>query len=379
MLARIALNNYNCFVGFEIRLPRRLLLVGSNGSGKTSLWEAIAALQDFLVRGSDVADVFPTRSRTRWLRDNTQSFSIDVSQGDKTYTYTLEIQHDLVRRTAAIELEKLSLGDRPLYENRAGEVRLYGDELRIDGMPRTVFPFGRRRSFLADVEPRPDNTHVTAFREAVADFWLMKPSPRIEPTTAEEGGWLERDGRNFPSWFRGVLADKPEIGTLLNEALRPSMPGLRRIYFEKISQKVRELVLESQVDGREFPISVSELSDGQRSLMLLHGLLLGAYEHAGLAFLDEPDLGLAPHEIQPWLAQAVNALDNHDGQLFVISHHPAVIDYLAPDMTLRFWRPSGGRTRIDEITLETTGGTRVSEWLSRSWAYEDEHEEESET
>ncbi|MBK9752784.1 MAG: ATP-binding protein [Nannocystis sp.] len=114
------------------------------------------------------------------------------------------------------------------------------------------------------------------------------------------------------------------------------------------------------------------MSDGQRSLLLLHGLLVGAFDRASMAFLDEPELGLAPHEMQPWLAQATAALDEHDGQLFVISHHPAVVDYLAPERTLRFSRPRGGPTRIDEITLETTGGVRVSEWLSRSWAYEDD-------
>lgn len=62
----------------------------------------------------------------------------------------------------------------------------------------------------------------------------------------------------------------------------------------------------------------------------------------------------------------------------MISHHPQVLDYLASARTFRFSRPGGGATRVDEVTLETTGGTRVSEWLSRPWAYEDEHEKPEE-
>ena len=263
-----------------------------------------------------------------------------------------------------------------LYESKDGEVRIYGDVPRPDRTPRVNFPFGRKRSFLPDIEPRPDNAHIMAFRAAIGDIWLVKHSPaHLRPTTAEEGGWLERDGSNFSSWFRDVLADRPEVGSLLNEALRPTMPGLQKIAFEKISQKVRELMLQFRTESHDYAISASELSDGQRSLLLLHGLLIGAFDRAGLAFLDEPELGLAPHEMQPWLAQATAALGGHDGQLFVISHHPAVIDYLAPERTLRFSRPGGGRTRIDEITLETTGGARVSEWLARPWAYEDENAE----
>lgn len=65
MLTRVAIHNYNCLVDFEIELPRRLVLVGSNGSGKTSVWEALVGLQDLLVRGDEATNVFPTRSLTR--------------------------------------------------------------------------------------------------------------------------------------------------------------------------------------------------------------------------------------------------------------------------------------------------------------------------
>lgn len=375
MLTRISINNYNCLVGFELlEVPRRLLLVGSNGSGKSSLWEALVALQDLIVRGADVTDAFPTRSLTRWLRNATkQRFEIDVLVNGENYTYILDLQHDTVKATASIVGEQLSLGGRILYESKEGEVGIYGDVARPDGKPRIQFPFNRKRSFLPDIEARPDNTHIIAFRAAVGELWLIKHNPaRLEPTTAEEGAWLERDGRNFASWFRGVLADRPEVGNLLNEALRPAMPGLQKIAFEKISQKVRELMLQFRSDNYDYSVSVSELSDGQRSLLLLHGLLIGAFDRPALAFLDEPEIGLAPHEMQPWLAQAMAALE--DGQLLVISHHPAVVDYLAPERTLRFSRPRGGPTRIDEITLETTGGVRVSRWLASTSAYEDEHE-----
>jgi len=376
MLTRVSICNYACFAEVELVLPRRLLLVGSNGSGKSSLWQVLVALQDVIVRGRDVAEVFPTRSLTRWQdHGGIQAFAIDVQCGADIYTYALELQHDPARLTASIHCEQLRRGEQLLYENRDGEVRIFGDEPRVDGLPHTTFPFGRKRSFLPDIEARPDNTHIMAFREALGDLWLIKHSPaQLAPTSAEEAAWLERDGSNFASWFRGVLADRPEVGSLLNEALRPTLPGLQRIAFEKISPKVRELMLHFRTDAHDYSVSADELSDGQRSLLLLHGLLVGAFNRRVVAFLDEPEIGLAPHEMQPWLAQATAALEQHDGQLFVISHHPAVIEHLAPERTIRFSRPGGGPTRIDEVTLETTGGASVSEWLSLPWVYEAEHE-----
>jgi predicted ATPase len=376
MLTRLSIHNYNCFVEFEIELPRRLLVVGSNGSGKTSLWTALVGLQDLIVRGADVADVFPTRTLTRWLRDTeAQRFAIDVRVGADTYTYELVVEHDATRLKPVIASEQLSLAGRVLYESRDGQVRLHGDVPGVDSEPLANFPFGRKRSFLPDIEARVDITRIMAFRAAVGDLWLIKHSPaQMVSTTAEEGVWLQRDGSNFSSWFRGVLADRPEVGSLLNDALRPTLPGLQKIAFERVSPKVRELMLQFRTDGHDYAISASELSDGQRSLLLLYGLLVGAFDRTGLAFLDEPELGLAPHEMQPWLAQATAALEQHDGQFFVISHHPAVVDYLAPERTIRFSRPHGGPTRIDEVTLETTGGVSVSEWLSSPWLYEAEHE-----
>jgi predicted ATPase len=62
MLSRIHLHNDNCFVNFELALSQRLLIVGSNGSGKSSLWEALAGIQGVAVRGHEVSDAFPTRA-----------------------------------------------------------------------------------------------------------------------------------------------------------------------------------------------------------------------------------------------------------------------------------------------------------------------------
>lgn len=376
MLTSVSIHNYNCFAEFVLALPRRLLLVGSNGSGKTSLWEALAAIQDFAVRGAEAADVFPTRSLTRWLAgESVQRFGLDLSVGTETFHYTLEIAHDLARRVPQVRCERLAASGETLYEAIDGDVRLFGDRPRPE--PRTQFPFGRKRSFLAGIEPRSDNRRTIAFREALGEIWLLEPSlRRFDATTSAEETWLERDGANFPSWLRSVLADRPEIGASLNDALRPVLPGLKGVSFERMSSEIRELMLSFQVAGADFKLSASELSDGQRALLLLHGFLIAAGDRAGTVFLDEPELGLAPHEMQPWLAAMAAALEARQGQLIVISHHPAVIDYMAPEQTVRFFRPGGGPARVEPVTLETTGGAPLSDWLARPWAYEDEHEQQ---
>jgi predicted ATPase len=374
MLKRLQIHNFNCFADLELDLTSRMLLVGSNGSGKTSLWEAMRNLRAIIVQGAEVGSVFPTRSLTRWLlNEPVQRLVMDLASAGQEYRYTIEILHDPVRRVAAIQREQLLANGLALYESSEEEVRLYGDDPKP--APRTRFPFGRKRSFLPELDGS-EHRLALAFREAIASFWLLAPSPqRIETTTAGETTWLHPSGKNFLSWFRGLALERPRLLQDLTETLEPAMPGLRRISFARISSEVRELRLTFKVRETEYDLSIGELSDGQRSLLLLHGFLLGAMDRAALTFIDEPETGLAPHEMQPWLASMSSALDQHGGQALFISHHPAVIDYLAPARTVRFSRPGGGPARTDEITLETTGGTTVSEWLSRPWAYEDEDEE----
>jgi predicted ATPase len=372
MLNSISIHNFHCFVNFKLDLPRRLSLVGSNGSGKTSLWEVLAGLQDVVVRGVEAEVVFPTHSLTRWLRDDPmQRFAIELTLGTDTYRYELEILHDTRRRSPSIHYERLTAGGSALYEAIDGEVRLYGDDPRPE--PRTQFPFNRKRSFLPDLEARNDNQRLITFREALADLWLLAPATRqLASTTGDEESWLDREGKNFASWWRDRLLERPELGHALPEALRPTLPGLQAVGYQSISREVRELMLTFHAQGQEYKLSMDELSDGQRALLLLYGVLLGALDGAAVVFIDEPERSLAPHEMQPWLAEMSKALDTHDGQALVISHHPVVIDYMAPSGTVRFSRPGGGAARTEEVTLETTGGRLVSEWISRPWAYEGE-------
>ncbi|MDC0745554.1 AAA family ATPase [Polyangium mundeleinium] len=371
MLKRISIHNFKCFVDFDLDLPRISLVVGSNGSGKTSLWEVLAGLQDVIVRGADISTAFPTRTLTRWRKDEpVQRFGLTLENDEGTYQYDLEVGHDEKRRIPTIRREELRSGNRTLHKTIDGAITVqHGHSLR------KRLAFSRKLSYLSAMEASDANEFLIAFRESVANLWLLAPSPRrIEPTTQAEANWLDRDGANFASWWRGILVERTEVSARLLEALRPAMPGLQGITFERMSSEVRELMLNFRIRGSDYKLSASELSDGQRSLLLLYGFLYGALDRPATVFIDEPETNLAPHEMQPWLSAMRMAIEDHGGQVLVISHHPEVIDYVASAHTIQFRRPHGGPAMTNEVTLETTGGRPVSEWLSRPWAYEDEEE-----
>lgn len=48
MLKRLYIDNFRCFVNFEYKPERKQLLLGANGSGKSSLLDAVRAVQAFV-------------------------------------------------------------------------------------------------------------------------------------------------------------------------------------------------------------------------------------------------------------------------------------------------------------------------------------------
>ena len=47
MLERLYVTNYRCLVNFEFRPNSKQLLIGGNGSGKTTVLDVLALLRDF--------------------------------------------------------------------------------------------------------------------------------------------------------------------------------------------------------------------------------------------------------------------------------------------------------------------------------------------
>ena len=85
---------------------------------------------------------------------------------------------------------------------------------------------------------------------------------------------------------------------------------------------------------------------------------------AGTLLLDEPENYVGLQLIQPWLVELADAMRD-EGQLFVISHHPEVIDYLAADHALLFERPGGGPTRVQHNPFDRNKGLKASELVAR--------------
>ena len=54
-------DNFRCLLNFELELDEANVLLDADGSGKTSVLSILKKIQDLIVRGSKVGEVFPAR------------------------------------------------------------------------------------------------------------------------------------------------------------------------------------------------------------------------------------------------------------------------------------------------------------------------------
>ena len=366
MLQRLYVDNYKCLVNFDLRLERLTLLLGVNGVGKTAVLDVVAALRRILIDGVQVTheDVFPTSSLTRWQARDVQVFEYGVLLDEVVFEYRLEVEHERSSRRARICLERLPGEGEPLFECRLGQVQLYRD----DGSAGPTFTVDWSESNLGRVAPGEDNRRLTRFVDFVRGILVCGLRPeRFATESLREAEVLKRHGGNFADWHRHHVLEQPESTVRLKRTLREVLTGFRDIRLERVGVEARALMLRFADSGEDYPMRFDELSDGQRALVVLYGLLYLRVGQDGVLFVDEPDNYVALAEIQPWLMEMSDLMLP---QVVLCSHHPELIDYLGGERGLLLVREESGAVTVrrpDTASLE--GGLKLSEAVARGWAH----------
>lgn len=367
MLKRLYANNYRCLVNFEIEFDELTLLMGPNGGGKSTLFDLLYGIRHLLVdKDASIGRVFPPRDLTAWVDKTEQTFELDVRGDDGLFSYKLVISHDPEIRKQRIELEHLLLDGKPLFEFRRGEVQLYHD----DHEPGPRYPFDWTISALSTIAPRNDNRKLTWFKKWVERMLIISLQPRaMSSETEEETEWLNRDGANFPSWYRYISQEHQDKTLQLTERLRDTIAGFHAFKLEQAGKhRILKVGFNSEDQrGRPVYFDIDQLSDGQRVMIVLYTLLLGLQDLGHALFIDEPENYIALPEIQPWLMELNNARGEHFAQAVLISHHPELIDYLGPECGRWIERDPLGPTRVKRIPDRLDEGLKLSEQIARGW------------
>lgn len=359
MLERIYLDNILTFENFEWRPGPLAILLGESGSGKTGLFDVFRRIRDFLRDEGSTREIFGAATRTRWSRRREQTVEIDVRGDGGLYRYQLKLTHQDDEPTTYVSSERLHFDEVLLVEFVVGDLHLFGD----DGRPGHSFRARATRSGVGAVEPGKDNRRLSWFKSWIADIWVVRPDPRamehrVDPAETE---LLAEDLKNFGAWYLKELQSRPGAMFKAASALGGVLEG-----FLELHERGGHVYARFGDDSASSSFRFDELSDGQRALIALY-VLRYRIAGPGMSFLcDEPDNYVALREVQPWLLEVMDlALRQSGPQVWLISHHPEVLDLLAAEYGWRFFRSVNGPTRVERFA--PAAGLGAAETVARGW------------
>lgn len=370
MLKRLYIDNFRCLVNFELNLDSINLFLGSNGSGKSTVFKVLQKIQEFVNGDSKVKEIFLLSDCTRWQTLQVQRFELEIIGNNGIYKYELGIGHD--QDKCRVEYERLWYDNQLLLKFELGEVQLYRDN-HSEG---PQYSFDWSQSMLPTLMPRNDNTKLTWFKNRIKRFIIVQiiPSLMVDESNQKEIR-LTKKMENFVSWYRYLSDDQGKVAEIGN-ILRDVLNGFNSFKFEQVSEQ--NIVLKLRFSGagnsaKPIEYRLGELSDGQKVLIALYTLIYGTKSEDYTLCIDEPENFLALPEIQPWLIQLYDFCSESQLQSLLISHHPELINYLlASPIGYWFEGQSNAPVRVKRISSEVAdnSGLPVSELIARRWLNE---------
>lgn len=371
MIDRIYIDNYKCFTAFECRPGQIQLILGDNGSGKTSAFDVLCTLREFLTRGVATEDAFKSCDLTAWDKRSVQTFELGVKGNGGRYDYRLVIENDRRNQKSRIKSEDLRFGDVGLYHFDGEDAHVSRD----NETARVVFPFDCSRSAIPTIPERHDNQRLSWFRRRMERVYVFSPDP-VRMTAHSEAELVQPDRplHQLASWLRHLWQQQADFGGTLLKSLREVIDGLVSIRLDRVSETSRALEFEFRFgEGNggspspPFRLAFDQLSDGQRNLVALYTLLLSAINEETTVCLDEPDNFVSLREIQPWLVALRDRVQDQSGQCLMISHHPELINFLAAKHGVVFFRDESGPARTKPFEWTGEDVLTPAELVARGW------------
>ena len=362
MLTRIYIDNFRSFVNFEYRPERKQLLLGANGSGKSSLLNAIRYLKQF-VKGD--ANPFTQSTRTRWQDLALQVFEIEALLDGQTYQYRVEIRFASETKQLSVHLERLTVSGQAVFELANGEIRFFSNGSKHG----TAIPLVTAKSALHLSQL--SNSHVRRFvgwMESVHCFRIDEYPSAMDESADREEREPDDELENLAGWYRHLVQEYPTENVQFLTSMKEVLAGFRALRFATDEDGTRRLRADFTGPLNEtLNYAISELSEGQRCLLALYMILTFLISKGHTVFIDEPDNFIALREIQPWLLAAEAAVEDSNGQLILISHHPEILNQWAATYGARLFREDNGHVRVQAFKHDPGGDLQPSELIARGW------------
>jgi predicted ATPase len=337
MLKRLYIHNFRCLENFE--LPawelNSMLLIGRNGSGKSSIASVLEVFQNVGRGVNRVAELISPKDFSLKRTGTPIKLVLECVIDLRRYEYTLSLELPDGFKELRVCEERLKIDGIARYSREVAQVSM------TKGSEDVSFIVDWHLVALPIIQVRAANDPVARFREWLARMIILSPLPSLM-NGESHGESLEpsRSGSNLGEWITGLLSRYPAAYDQLARFIRPIMPDLNDIQNVPIGRDAKSLVINFTSEGTSLAIDFNDLSDGEKCFFLI-ATVLAANKYYGplLCFWDEPDNYLHLSEVQHNIMALRRAFAEH-GQFIAAAHNEHVIHCFSTENTFVLDRSS---------------------------------------
>lgn len=342
----IELRNYRLFRRAKLAdLPSLAILVGANGSGKSTIFDALSFLKDALK--ANVADAVAQRGGFRELVSRGESSPLGIVvtfRGTPPVSYRIEVAND--RGRPIVHKELLGQMDpqqgllRMVHasQGKGSALAMSGDEFAErtieleDPSALAIKGLGQFKEFQAAAE-------LSDLLESwhISDFHVNDARPSADAGYADH---LSPRGDNVAQVARFLFEHHRDRFDLILDVMRARVPGVTSVEAKPTVDD--RLVLRFQEGRFEDPFIAPYVSDGTIKMFAYLVLLHDPRPHPLLA-VEEPENQLYPALLRE-LAEEFRDYARRGGQVFVSTHSPEFLNGVKLDEIYRLVKEDGFAT-----------------------------------
>lgn len=337
MLKKLYIHQYRTLQNFEISLEglRSALVLGKNGTGKSSIFDAIEVLQKIGRGITQISQIISDQDFSFGEVHKSIIFELNAVLHGENYLYKLEVELPENVYQPRVKLESLLVEGKTILMRENGRTTLNG---------KAEFALDWHHVGLPLISTRSDQDPIEIFKTWLANILVLSPFPKLFSTTSrQDTAYLNRNATNLLDWLRRQQ-DRSQANRQIEDFLTLRMPDLEYFQFETLGKEEKELTLTfKDVNGKVLTLGFNQLSDGEK-IFLLTAVLLSSLnsDKPTLCFWDEPDNFVSLAELRHFTTACRKAFENSKSgsQLILSSHNPLMINEFSGHNTLVLSRSS---------------------------------------
>ncbi len=339
MIRHFRVHNYRCLENFDLALSSHAtwLLIGNNGSGKSTVGRSLEILQR-IARGTNRVGELVKPIDFAWARqDIPMRFEIEVTLNEMEFRYTLAFELPPDFKELRVAEERLSCNQEDVFSRDRAQVILPRSEMDRDAKFRVDWHLVA----LPLIQEKSSSDPLYVFRNWLARMLILAPIPsHIHGDSEGDSLTPNRECTNLGEWFTGLIMHTPAAYSTIDHFLRELLPELHDVRNPLTAKDSRSLLMRFRRDKKTLDIPFDKLSDGEK-VYLIGAMVIAATECYGpiFCFWDEPDHHLSLSEIGHFVIACRRAFGT-SGQLVATSHNAEVIRHFADENTLFLSRHS---------------------------------------